>query len=483
MERKKIDRLYQEKFKDFEVAPPDDVWSKIEAQLDQKEDKKKKTIPFWWKLAGVAVLFLGGIMLYQNLNTSKSLNPIVNPENEQNPIVLDNQKNIEKPTQESVYDTNGDFTDSENMPNENQVVGQTNDTESSENPIKRKTEKATQKTTIKKEKLISGSYEKTGLTDNKPVKDDSKEQNIKSENKQNAEIDRNVLTQNHGRNLQKGKTKSEPILENIENNSLAAAEEQQEKNALEELLKEKEKVTKEEKLNRWQVSAALAPVYFNSFSDNSPIDSQFDGNSKDFDPSASYGVGVQYAVNKKLSVRTGINKLSFSQNTYDIVYYADLKGLDIQNINPSGNGAITVSNKSDISSDALILSNDINKSDGYLNQRIGFVEIPVEVSYRFIDKKFGVKLIGGMSTMFLAENEIRVKSSGFNNEIGEANNLNDVHFSTNIGLGFEYSFWQSFSVGFEPMFKYQLNTFTKNNNNGDFKPYFIGLYSGISYRF
>jgi hypothetical protein len=31
------------------------------------------------------------------------------------------------------------------------------------------------------------------------------------------------------------------------------------------------------------------------------------------------------------------------------------------------------------------------------------------------------------------------------------------------------------------MFKYQINTF--NQNSGNFKPYFIGLYSGISFSF
>ena len=54
--KKHIDRLFQEKFKDFERTPDDAVWSKIEAQLNKK--KKRRVIPIWWRYAGVAALLL-----------------------------------------------------------------------------------------------------------------------------------------------------------------------------------------------------------------------------------------------------------------------------------------------------------------------------------------------------------------------------------------------------------------------------------------
>lgn len=45
-ELKNIDRLYQEKFKDFEAPPPPEVWSRISEKLDA--DKKKRRIIPWW---------------------------------------------------------------------------------------------------------------------------------------------------------------------------------------------------------------------------------------------------------------------------------------------------------------------------------------------------------------------------------------------------------------------------------------------------
>ena len=84
-------------------------------------------------------------------------------------------------------------------------------------------------------------------------------------------------------------------------------------------------------------------------------------------------------------------------------------------------------------------------------------------------------------TLFLNQNDVFLKSSGFNMKIGEASNLNMVHFSTNIGLGLKYSFLKKFDARIEPLFKYQLNTFS--SGSGNFKPYIFGVYSGISYHF
>ena len=61
-ERKNIERIFQEKFKDFEVNPAEEVWGNIEKKLDEK--KRRRIIPFWWKLSGVAALFLIGFFVY-----------------------------------------------------------------------------------------------------------------------------------------------------------------------------------------------------------------------------------------------------------------------------------------------------------------------------------------------------------------------------------------------------------------------------------
>jgi hypothetical protein len=103
------------------------------------------------------------------------------------------------------------------------------------------------------------------------------------------------------------------------------------------------------------------------------------------------------------------------------------------------------------------------------------------MSYTLLDKKFSIEVVGGLSTLFLNQNEIYLESAGLKMDIGEATNLNDIHFSGNIGLGFKYGILKNLEAKVEPVFKYQMNTYT--TDTGDFKPYFIGIYSGISYNF
>ena len=43
-EQKNIERLFQEKFKDFEALPPQDSWDIIASRLNEKKKKKRKLI-------------------------------------------------------------------------------------------------------------------------------------------------------------------------------------------------------------------------------------------------------------------------------------------------------------------------------------------------------------------------------------------------------------------------------------------------------
>ncbi len=115
----------------------------------------------------------------------------------------------------------------------------------------------------------------------------------------------------------------------------------------------------------------------------------------------------------------------------------------------------------------------------FLNQDMTFIEIPVELKYRMSDKKVGFSVVGGFSTFFLSNNEVSYELRGDNTILGEATNINDVSYSANFGFGLDYKFSKNMSFNVDPMFKYQISTF--NNTSGSFKPYFIGVYSGINY--
>ena len=72
-EKKHIDRIFQEKLKDLEVAPDNAVWEKINTQLN-KVKNNRKVIPIWWKLGGIAaaliLLFtIGNLILTENVGS------------------------------------------------------------------------------------------------------------------------------------------------------------------------------------------------------------------------------------------------------------------------------------------------------------------------------------------------------------------------------------------------------------------------------
>ena len=62
-EKKNIDTFFQEHFEHFEVTPPEMAWKNIEAKLNEKKEKRR-IVPFWWKLSGIAAgLFLGYLLI------------------------------------------------------------------------------------------------------------------------------------------------------------------------------------------------------------------------------------------------------------------------------------------------------------------------------------------------------------------------------------------------------------------------------------
>jgi len=276
--------------------------------------------------------------------------------------------------------------------------------------------------------------------------------------------------------------------------AIAATDTVKPENELDKLLREKEAGKKEEKdkalaenakTNKWNVKPQLAPVFYNSLSQGSPIDGQFAGNAKSYENDLSYGVGVNYALNNRITIRSGVNTLNLNYETQGVEFYASLNK-STTNVAARTNANIVVQNQGAAPNVTPNAFNENQMPSGTFNgsmmQKTGYVEVPVEMAYALLDKKFGIDIIGGVSTLFLNGNNVSVVSTqGYATNVGQAQNLNSIHFSTNVGVGFKYRFFKSFEANFEPMFKYQVNTFSRDA--GNFKPYFIGLYSGISFSF
>ena len=136
----------------------------------------------------------------------------------------------------------------------------------------------------------------------------------------------------------------------------------------------------------------------------------------------SYGVKVNYKINDRLSLQSGVNSLDLSYQTEGVrALVTSTNSLtNDTNINTNINGikVITLSSP-EINSNFTSVSQELfdtgdsslNNLNGNLNQSMSYVEIPMEAKYALIRKKIGVNLIGGVSTYVLYRNTVDIENS------------------------------------------------------------------------
>ncbi|RYJ53290.1 hypothetical protein DR871_004360 [Flavobacterium petrolei] len=465
--KKNIDRFFQERFKDFEMSPNEQVWGNIQTEL-KKEKKERKVIPFWIKFPGIAAAFLLGIFALNSLLNN-------NPDSQNGIVVSPEILKSSTESRESIIENKSNPLE---IKNASSVVVNSTKTE----------QKDGKESTSKNQPEIHSNKKKTQA--NTVVYLQKNHPSVKQETTNSTELSTKVIIAET--NNASNRTLEKKRLNETENTKIAATDAKEQSlntvespNELEEILKKK-KEGKEEVVvlsskNRWQITPNVAAVYLNSNSGGSAIDPKFSENQKTADNSLSFGVGVNYAVSKKVTLRSGINKLSLGYNTNNVMYSTGLANNNLANIKYTSTSLIEIKNESNLNMLSLFEINLQKTTTGTINQKMGYYEVPLEVSYAVLDKKFGINLIGGVSTLFLNQNKISLVSSETKITLGEARNLNQINFSTNVGVGFQYQIMKSFKINFEPMLKYQINTFS--SNSGNFKPIFVGLYSGISYSF
>lgn len=123
--------------------------------------------------------------------------------------------------------------------------------------------------------------------------------------------------------------------------------------------------------------------------------------------------------------------------------------------------------------------NNFNGLSWDISQRLTFVEVPLELSYRIIDRNVSLHVTGGTSAFFLTENSAAVFDGAKRLDLGKDSNFNNFHQSANLGLG--YKFLDKLGAVIEPVFKCQINTL--KHDVSDFRPCNIGLYTGVTFTF
>ena len=513
-QKKNIDRLFQEKFKDFEVHPSDQVWQNIVDAKKKKEDRK--IVPIWWRLGGVAAILLllvtTGIALWNNpsnttpelvesnqkestnlstdVESTTEIDPSVSKQIESG-LVIENSTTDEESTSAQNQDTKEENILFGVDNTQGAVASQDKTKGSQQTPSKENKERASQgyidnttsSTPSNTEDVAGAKTTGTKTTeDNTPQKrSDFIDPTVKIDKK----IDDTAVAVTEEETTEDS--------QNTDATGTTDTEESSKKSLVEEAARivdatqDDDIQVKEAIANRWDVGAVAAPVFYGDFG-GSGIDPQFKDNAKTSDANLSYGVQVSYAVTPKFKVRTGVSNVDLNYNTQDISFTPSNSARTLRGIDFSQNASfLDITDRVNPTSAVPGVVDDglgqggNTVSSGEIQQNVGYIEIPLEAIYVLSDKRLGVELIGGMSTLVLNNNEVFLESNGLRTNLGTSNALNDVSFTTNIGLGLNYKVTEKVKINIEPSLKYQLNAY--NNSVGEFKPYYVGLYTGVNYRF
>ena len=466
--QKNIDRLFQEKLQHFEQQPRPEVWNQIQGRMAQK---KKRRLPFWWLYAGAAILIIGFFVFSPKdpSNQNIKIDPVITdaPKNQD---ILDTVKknNPQKP-----------FLKKEPLEDNNTLLTEKTEKEKTQ-PINKKN---TPKKSISSESMVAEILKKEDSSTQKenPSKNKEKGEVIKKKEENRKEPIDKFIIKKEEKNT--GSKSLIDITKKIDSSKKKLIDKKKKDfvATLNEEIKEDVKKTQ-----KWSVRPLVA---FSSIveTSNSPTDRSFSNNPTSGETSLNYGVSVSYQVNEKLSIQTGVITQNMSFNTQDVAIVGNTNAINsFSNINLNSGLPFFLSgvnNSEALSSDSFIQSANVLQGNAEVNQVIGYIEIPVEAKYRvYTSKKISSSVVGGFSSLFLNKNEINLVSNvtGKTN-IGTANNLNSINFSGNVGLDLDYAINDNLSLNVNPMVKVHLNTFSRENSAS--LPLFIGVYSGVKYRF
>ena len=254
--------------------------------------------------------------------------------------------------------------------------------------------------------------------------------------------------------------------------------------------------------DRWTIAALVSPTYLSTIQSGTNEAARQLGSVEQ--PVISYagGVALSYKVSRRLSVQSGLYYSSYGNELSGITAYGGFNSYDQVKGNSNfevqtTTGTVYTDNSDvyliDNVSDARLVTYFDNSSfdpakasleylNNSLRQNLSYLELPLILRYKLIDRTFDFNIIGGLSSNLLVNNSVYTSLDGSRYEVGKTGGLNTLSFSSSLGMGMEYSFSSNLSLNLEPTFRYFLNPF--NNMEGvSGHPYSFGIFSGISYKF
>ncbi len=457
MKEQEIDKLFKDKLKDFSPPPSPNVWEGIQGSMAHKKGRRKI---LFMQVAGVAAALAIGIITVVLLNDNGNIQPVIT---ENNPI--EDRQNISQEPVEKQKEIQNNIREVEEQRERLMAASTYENTfiatklpEANNQPIE------TGKTVRQAAPIMAYEYLKTKIASLLPV--ESHMEALKAMQKNKTEIgltdaERELIAMN-AMNLKQGNEES-----------------------------------------RWGVGLHVSPEYSShSASHTNSYTQEMTRQTSSGSAKVGGGFSVKYKANKKWSFESGVyysQNGQKSSNASRVLPSAAPEAYDnsISNTPVSlsqGNllmnstaGVIQINNTpSDVRLYANLAAPDekavVLLSSGEYYQVFDFVEVPLYVRYNLIESDFNIQLMGGVSTNFVVGNNVFLDDNGSSQKVGKTQNISSANYSGTIGFGIEYALGKNISLSVEPRFNYFLSSIN-NSPDVNFRPYRIGILTGVNYKF
>jgi hypothetical protein len=464
-ENKNIDNYFRDKLKDFTADPPPEIWEGIRAAIPSKE--KKFLLPVYWKVAaGFAILTSIGLGIFRSVNKESSKTIAVQ----------------EQTTPNSAIEKKSDANDYE--------------------PV------TIPDGSIKPEKIKPQSASGIPATIKLAVQAESNRQAVSIKPPEELIIQDNSIA-----NRLPGEWFLLP--KQIQPERAAEQRIQQKRPAMQaswEMIHAMNSYEEEAPGRKdLEIGALASPIY--AFRDVSGENSGMYSNNSSMEKGIlSYAGGMQfgYAAGERLTIYTGLAYSRMGVKVEGLYAVNSLvPGLDFDDpqkiyagevfysTNSIGtieskvrNGDFISSNRTESyygqamtnTSDQVFAPSSIIPENRNLSQYFHYLEIPLMLKYKLIDRDIDINFLSGLSSNFLVGNKIIVDSNGEKSVLGETGNIRSQNFSGNLGLGFDYNISPSILLSMEPQFRYYLNSIN-NPTLITSRPFSFGMFSGVRFIF
>jgi len=250
---------------------------------------------------------------------------------------------------------------------------------------------------------------------------------------------------------------------------------------------------------RFMVGASLSPAMGFTMPGQDPGVNELE-NGESGRSSYTTGLTFGYKISDRLTIHSGIGLASIGQTITDIDVFAGLSDFYSVKSNylytvQTASGLILAGNTDLYLADsrnrvASLVSGNMNDPSKYNLPQVGsdirqvfrYLELPLMLRYKLIDRKVGLNLTGGVAYGFLVDNMAFTGQGSDLVRIGHTEGVSSHNFSSQLGLGMEYNISSNVSFNFEPVFKYYVTPLSQITGS-PYKPYSLGLFSGFFFKF